>query len=117
MAFDYASVRATADRLITRFGAPLSLRRYVTSGESDNPVRTPEIQTITAAVFDYRSQDIDGTVILAGDMWALVKAGGLAWAPAKGQQVDRAGETWRVESAETISPAGTNVVWILRLRK
>lgn len=77
MSFNYATTRALADRLLTKFGQSVSLRRIATSGTAYEPTQTPTDYATTAAILDYNARQIDGENILVTDRRALVAAGPL----------------------------------------
>lgn len=111
MAFDYARPAATAKRLLTKFGAPAVLSRDGGDG-AYNPatgqVEGGGTQTwdCTAAVMAYRAQDIDGTLIQAGDSRVLI-APDVATVPETGDVLNATGKTLTVVRVETLAPAGT----------
>lgn len=77
MAFNYTATRATADRLLTKFGQSVSLRRTSATGTEWDPTLTPADYATTAAILDYNARQIDGENILVTDRRAMVAAGPL----------------------------------------
>lgn len=120
MAFDYARPAATAKRLLTKFGAPAVLSRDGGDG-AYNPatgqVEGGGTQTLecTAAVLAYRAQDIDGTLIQAGDSRVLI-APDIATVPETGDVVNVAGRTLTVVRVATTAPAGPVVLYEVQAR-
>lgn len=130
-AFDYTRTRATAERLIARFGQTGALRRMVDDGDVFNPTQTqtPVDYACTFAVLDYAKKDIDGTLIRQTDQMAYLSTAGLAISP---ETTDRlmVGGAWSgspatyvggspmtVVNVKPLSPAGTVVFWELQVRK
>ena len=66
-AFDYTRPRATAERLIARFGQTGALRRMVSNGDIFNPELVPTDYPCTFAVLDFSKRDVDGTLIRQTD--------------------------------------------------
>jgi len=98
MSFDYLEAQLTADELIAEFGAAVTLSTQ--SGPVFDPVTgadiTPSEPVSIAGVgvkLNYKSGEIDGTVILAGDCNLLLSTRAT---PLIGMVVTLAGETWRV---------------------
>jgi hypothetical protein len=120
MSFDYLDAQATADDLIAEFGAPVTLSTQ--AGASFDPITgapvtpsSPVNITGTGVKLQYKSGEIDGTVILVGDCKLLLST---RQVPLIGMVVVLAGETWRVIAADPLSPAsGVIVLWTLQLRR
>lgn len=105
--FDYQKTKRTADRLIQRFGAPLTYTR--STGETFDPqtgttTSTEESFVRETAWLDYDNDEIDGTIVQRGDA-RLVVQGELK----VDDTVTRNGETWRVLRASPLEPAGVIV--------
>lgn len=128
-AFDYARTRATAERLIARFGQVGALRRTVDDNDPFNPSQTTTDHRCTFAVLDYAKKDIDGTLIRQTDQLVYLSTAGLAIAP---ETQDRlvVGGAWQsspvayiggavmtIVNVKPLSPAGTVVFWELQVRK
>lgn len=116
--FDYARSRATADRLITRFGQQGAIRRAgAPSGDPWNP--TPGTSTDHACilvVLDYAASEIDGTLIRATDRKVYVAAGGLAIEPMESDRVVIGGAALEIVRVTTLAPAGVAVYFELQAR-
>ncbi len=77
MAFDYTKARATAKKIISKFGQPSSLVKKGTTGgygvggniEADAPDIT--IDGIITPLVSYKTNEIDGESIIIGDAWAF----------------------------------------------
>lgn len=75
--FNYGRLAQTAQRLIAKFGALRKIEGFVDSAPNpDQPNRPGErvhtIQDVRAVFLDYKIEDIDGTQIRKGDLYALV---------------------------------------------
>ncbi len=111
----YERAASTAKRMLSKFGAPAVLSRDG-GGGAYNPA-TSQVEgggtqtwNCTAAVLAYRAQDIDGTLIQAGDSRVLI-APDIATVPETGDVVNVAGRTLTVVRVATTAPAGTVVLY------
>lgn len=115
-AFDYSRARATATRLLKRFGQAATLRQVTgTGGDPWEPTTTTTDVTVTVAVLDYRAEEVDGTVIKRSDRRVYMAADG-STAPATDDALVIAGKTFRLVSVEPLTPAGTAVYFELQAR-
>lgn len=120
MSFDYQRMAQTAKRLLTKFGATAVLSRDGGDG-AYNPatgqVEGGGTQTwdCTAAVLAYRAQDIDGTLIQAGDSRVLI-APDIATVPETGDVVNVAGRTLTAIRVAVTAPAGIAVLYDVQAR-
>lgn len=118
--FDYPAKRDTADRLLTKFGQAVSLRKYTPGGPPHEPTLTPTDYATIAAILDYTVRQIDGENILLTDRRALVAAGPLtalgvtAIAPPDALVV--AGVAIPIVRAVPLAPAGIIVLYDCQLR-
>lgn len=116
---DYTRNKATADRLIDKFGQALTLTKTTGGGGFDangDPV-VPSSTTITGngVKLDFKQDEIDGTNIVAGDAKLLL--GSASGAPEDGMTVPIGGLTWRVMINKPLDPAGVDVIYTLQLRQ
>jgi hypothetical protein len=128
VAFDYTRPRATAERLIARFGQTGALRRMVSDGDPFNPVLTETDYVCTFAVLDYAKRDIDGTLIRQTDQQIYLSTAGLSVTPETTDQLV-VGGTWSgsppasngtpltVINVKPLSPSGAVVYYELQVRK
>lgn len=116
-AFDYARSRATADRLIAKFGQTGAVRRPTATGPDYNPTITTADHTATFAVMEYESNEIDGSRILATDKKVLLKAGSLAVTPNTTDKLVIGGIEHSIVRVEPLAPGGTVVMWTLQCRR
>lgn len=119
--FDYSRARATATKLITRFGQDAQLLvPSVASGNPWDPVpAAPAAYNVTIAITDYSEYDRRGTLIQAGDRRAFMSATGLTVTE---EQLTAAklvvnGTTLAVVNALPLNPAGVAVMYELQVRR
>lgn len=116
--YNYARARATAERLLARFGQTGAIRRAgAATGDPWNP--TPGANTDYPAqivVTGYDAREIDGTRIQATDKKALV--GGVEIDPATSDDlVEADGTVWEIVAVERLKPAETTVLHTLQIRR
>jgi len=118
-AFDYARPKATAERLITRFGQPGTLRRPASTGPAYNPTAgTPADQAVTFVVTEYSNREVDGTRILATDKKVLLAKGSLTIEPATSDLLlDADAKPYKVIAVMPLKPAQTVVLFELQVRR
>ena len=118
MAFDYDKTAATALKLLTRFGQTVTFVRV--TGGSINPITGAEIAgtdacvTTTGLLRKYPDKMIDGTRILSGDRELILSN---EQEPLPSDKPTINGEDWSIESIDTLSPAGTVVIYTVQVRK
>ena len=127
-AFNYARTRATAERLIARFGQVGALRRTTSNNDPFNPGMTTADHRCTFAVLDYAKKDIDGSLIRQTDQLVYLSTAGLTISP-ETQDKLIVGGTWQaspvklngtvmtIVNVKPLSPAGTVLMWELQVRK
>lgn len=76
--FDYITTRATADRLITKFGQTVALRRNVATGSAFDPTLTPTDYATKGAKVEFSYRQLSGGSVLATDERWMIAAGPLA---------------------------------------
>lgn len=120
MAFDYVAARDKADTLLEKFGKAGIIRRETPgAGPAHNPGDpTVTDHACTLVVTKFRSDEIDGTRVLATDHKVIVAAGGLAIEPhPTTDKVVTGGLVLAiVPPTVPIKPADTVVLWILQCR-
>jgi hypothetical protein len=117
VAFDYTRPRATAERLIDRFGQTGALRRMVSDNDPFNPTLTPVDYACTFAVLDYSKRDIDGTLIRQTDQQIYLSTRGLTVVPDVTDKIVVGGVVLTIINIKPLSPAGTVVYYELQVRK
>jgi hypothetical protein len=120
MAFDYAAMRDKADVLLEKFGKAGIIRRETLGGGPPHNPGDPTVtdHACTLVVTKFRSDEIDGTRILATDHKVLVAAGGLEVEPHPTTDKVVAGGLVLaiVAPVMPVKPADTVVLWILQAR-
>jgi hypothetical protein len=116
-AFDYTRTRATAERLIARFGQTGALRRTVGDADPFNPVQTTTDYSCTFAVLDYAKKDVDGTLIKQTDQMVYLSTSGLSVTPETTDRLVVGGAVLTVVNVKPLSPAGTVVYYELQVRR
>lgn len=119
MSFDYAKSKATADRLLTRFGQAATLRRPGTaSGPAYNPtIGSPSNVSVTVVVLDYANREIDGARILAGDKKVMLARAALTTDPTTADQLVIGGVAHAIVAVSPFSPGGTTVYFEIQARR
>ncbi len=115
--FNYARTRATAERLLARFGQTGALRRMVSNNDPFNPELVPTDYPCTFAVLDYAKKDVDGTLIKQTDQMVYLSTAGLSVPPETTDRLVVADSPLTVVNVKPLSPAGTVVFWELQVRK
>ena len=116
-AFDYARSKASADRLLTRFGQTGTLRRQTSTGTSYNPTVTNTDYACTFVVLDYANREVDGTRILATDKRVLLAKKSLAIEPTTADKLLIGGVEHKLIAVKPISPGGTTILYELQVRR
>jgi hypothetical protein len=125
VSFDYDKSAATALKLLQKFGRSVTHTRQV-SGAYDpatgGSTVTSTNQTGTGCVLDFQLMNygttFEGqTVIQQGDKYALLATSGITNVPVPGDLFVAGGVTWSIMGVKTVSPAGTDVLHKLHLRK
>jgi predicted peptidase len=116
----YTRSIASALRMLRKYGQFMTLTQR-TTGAYNPATATASVtesgQTVTGAVFDYPTKQIDGTLILRGDKQVIVAASGLTVTPAPGMKLtDVNGDVFEVIAAEALAPAGEAVIHTLQVR-
>lgn len=120
---NYSKTAARADQSLRRKGGIVVLRRVVT-GEYDPGLGTaPTITTDyegTGVKINYEAENIDGTLIQAGDQKLLLsplqRNGAPMPAPTAADLVLFGGVSYTVKAVETTAPVDVSVLHTLQLR-
>ena len=114
----YAGLQKTAARLLEQFGQAVDFLR--TTGGGIDPVTgqdTTTTETLTTVGVLRRFPDdlIDETRILSTDRELVVRATDLT--PVISDKVTVNGEDFTIEEIQTSTPAGTDLVYFVRVRR
>ncbi|WP_275150687.1 hypothetical protein [Citrobacter koseri] len=116
MAINYLRMQRTATRLLTENGAEYSVTR-TTPPQMVNGIEIPGSKLVFAAVgvkAEYTPHEIDGTVILTGDIRLTFKAEPEIKA---GDVVDIDSAKWRVIQPNPVKPATLVLCYRAQLRR
>lgn len=115
----YTGIAATAHRLLTQFGGPVTLTRTVPGAYNPATGQTDPATTTTysgtGAKFDYSQRDIDGTLIRMGDQRVYMSVEGMT-TPQTGDTLTAGGRTFQVVASRPLNPAGTVVLHDVQVR-
>ena len=117
----YEKLLSKADILIAKFGQGIEIMRASTSephpvtgvGES----RTGGPYDAVAVLLPYPDDKIDGTLVQRGDRKLLMSVGDADYAPILSDRPVVNEQEWTIVNIETISPAGTDVLYKLQVRQ
>jgi hypothetical protein len=108
----------TAKELLTEFGQSVTITKQ-TAGSYDPATGaatvTTSTQTATGALFDYKTHQIDNTLILMGDRRLILSAVGIT-APQIDDTVTANGKTYTIKAISETNPAGTVVIYTCNVR-
>ena len=115
----YSSLAATALRLLQDKGQSVSLSRE-TGGTFDPILGSTSGATTTAwtgygAAFDYKSAQVDGVMVIKGDIRLLLEA--VDTTPEMGDRATVDSIDYQVISVKETSPGGVVVMYELQLRR
>jgi hypothetical protein len=117
VSFDYGRSKATADRLIGRFGQAAALKRPNSSGPAYAPVEgTPTSYAVTVVVNDYRNAEIDGTRVQSGDKKVMMAKGSLAIEPTTSDTLVIGGKEHAIVEVRPLNPGGTVILYEVQAR-
>lgn len=118
MAFNYTATRTTAKRLLTRFGATVSITG--TSAETFDPITGAYTGGGSASITGvgvkspFKKHEIDGETVLKTDVKLIFE--GAAGVPAIGNTATLNGIGYRIQNVMPLEPAETSVIYIMQLR-
>lgn len=117
MGFDYARVRATAEKQIYHFGQGATLRRIV-PGSGPNPgAPTVTDYPCQIVVTNYSQYNVDGTLVKAGDRKVLMSTKGLSVEPQVNDRLIVGIHTYTLVNVDPLSPGGVNVLFTVQARR
>lgn len=116
-AFDYDKARATAARLITKFGQKGSLRRIASAGPDYDPVQTSEDFACSFVDLDRSQAHVADTLIQRGDRMVYLSTEGLSITPTLADKVLIGGIEHAIVDIQPLSPGGMVVFWQLQVRR
>jgi hypothetical protein len=116
--FNYPRAKATADRLLAKFGQAATLRRPNSTGPAYAPTdASPTDYPITVVVEAYAFRDIDGTRIRRDDLKVRIARGTLTVEPTTNDQLLIGGATYAVIDVRPENPGGTVLMYEAQARR
>lgn len=111
--FDYARSKATAERLINRFGQAGAIRRAGNAtGDDWNPTTGAFTDTACMLVeLEFTANEIDGTLIRATDRKVLVSTAGMEAAPTEADKLVIGDNPMDIVAVKPLSPGGLVLLW------
>jgi hypothetical protein len=112
-AFDYSGLRATAERLIIRFGRAATLVK-LTPGSGYDPGEPSEASTSVMVVADnYSQRERDGTLVEQNDRRYYMVS---TTVPESQDVILDGAERLTIINVEVIRPGATAVLYVLQVR-
>lgn len=125
-AFDYTTTKATANKLLVRFGQSLTISHAVLgvyntdTGTVSNTVTT---QTASGAIFEwspnnprYGTSNIPASLILDGDKQLYLSALGITAPNVNDTITDVNGKSYVIIMIKPLAPSGVNVLYEMNIR-
>jgi len=121
MSYDYSGIKGTAEKLISRFGKTVSVRRSTapTGGSNWDPgAPTTKDYSAKGVVLDYSSHERDGTFIKATDKKLLLSTEGLTITPGLDDAIVAGGLVYQiVPPLKPLEPGDTTILWEIQIRR
>lgn len=118
MTFGYARMKATADRLLAKFGQAATLRRSTSTGTAFNPTPgAPVDYPITVVVEVYAFREIDGTRIRRDDLKVLMAKDALTIEPTTSDRLLIGGVEHAILDVRPENPGGVLLMWTIQARR
>ena len=115
---NYARMKATADRLIAKFGQAATLRRPTSTGTAFNPTPgAPVDHAITVVVEVFGFREIDGTRIKRDDLKVLLAKDALTVEPTTSDRLLIGGADYGIIDVRPENPGGTLLMWTIQARR
>jgi len=114
----YTDDQAMATEMIAEAGTTMTLTRetagvYVPA--TGGFTTTSTTYTVKGVKLNYKSKDIDGTLVKAGDMKVLMAAGVVE--PQTTDLLTIGGVVWAIIFTQALEPAETPILYTLQVRK
>lgn len=116
---DYTATRATAEKMLTKFGGVAAIRVETPGNGPAYAPGTPttEDYACTIVITDYTANERMGTAIEANDKKVLVSTSGLAITPTVSDKLVVASKAYPIVNIKSLSPAGVVVMWEMQVRR
>lgn len=115
--FDYTKTRATAERLIAKFGQQGQLRRITVSGPDYDPVQTSQAFACMLVDLDHTQTHFGDTLTQRGDRMIYLSTAGLLVEPTLADRLVVGGVEHAIVDIQPLSPGGIALLWQLRVRR
>ena len=116
----YDDMKAVADELIGEFGQPITMTLKGKAAGGRDPVTgeptaaEPDVTISGDGIkLQYKKMEVDGVSVIMGDC----KLKFVGEAPVIGMITTVDGEEWRVMQPNPVTPAGTNLLYDVQLRR
>ncbi|MGY5775598.1 hypothetical protein [Rhizobium sp. LEGMi135b] len=116
-AFDYERTRATAARLIAKFGQKGTLRRITNTGPDYDPAQTGEDFDCSLVDLDQSQAHVADTLIQRGDRMVYLSTEALSITPTLADRLLIGGTEHSIVDIQPLSPGGAVVFWQLQVRR
>lgn len=119
MSFNYAKSKATARKLLAKFGQSMTLTQIV-HGTYDETTGTATDTTLdttdTGVILPYSDgvSSMPDSLVLRGDQQILIQ---MAVVPKPTDKISANGTVYTIINVSALEPAGTNVLYTLQVRK
>jgi hypothetical protein len=113
VSFDYSRLKATADRLIARFGKTAQIVTTTTSGPDYDPTVTEATTDATVVELDYSLTNRNETLVQQGDKLFLVEADA---APDMEAKIRLDGVDYAMIDVQPLSPGATVLLYEVQAR-
>ena len=108
MRFDYSQIKATADRLINRFGKDAVLVTTTTTGPAFDPTVTEVTTDIILAEIGYSLTNRNESLVQAGDKLFLVQA---VAEPALDDKIRLDGVDYQMVQVQPLAPGPVTILY------
>ena len=117
--YDYTGLRATAERLITKYGRDITLKRDTTAtgGTAHDPNITTATYAAEGVLMDYKDKERDGTLITTRDKKLYISTKDLSVVPLVSDRVTVVGIDHQIMDVKTLDPGGTTLVYMAQVRR
>lgn len=119
--FNYRRILDTALKMVARFGQPITITRRIEGAYNPSTSSVPITESTQSGIvglFDnYKTKEIDGSLIKMGDVKMIVPGKGLIEPQAEDTLTDKNGTKWTIKDFDVIRPAGDPLLYTFQLRK
>lgn len=117
MSYDYGKARATAIKLIAKFGTAGVLRRTTDIGTSYDPTQATTDYLCQLVTLEYDLADTNGTTIRQTDRLIYLSVSGMPDDIAASDTIIAEGQEYSIVNVSPLSPGGTVVFYQIQARK